>query len=120
MQVTPFKKPTEEELQKQQEDIKMVYRQFANTVAVNRPDIDIDLVATGEVWYGPDALSRGLVDALQTSSEYIIEKVRGFVGSCRYSRYSPYIALSASQSRLLTRATGKPKTRCGRAARCSR
>jgi ClpP class serine protease len=82
VQVTPFKKPTEEELQKQQEDIKMVYRQFANTVAVNRPDIDIDLVATGEVWYGPDALSRGLVDALQTSSEYIIEKVCG-LSSCR-------------------------------------
>ena len=74
--MTPFKKPTEEELAKQQADILMVYRQFANTVAVNRPGIDIDLVATGEVWYGPDALSRGLVDALQTSSEYIIEKVR--------------------------------------------
>jgi len=74
--VTPFNKPSEEDLAKQKEDIKMVYVQFADTVKRNRPHLDIDQVATGEVWYGSDALSRGLVDALKTSSEYILERIQ--------------------------------------------
>jgi len=74
--VTPFNKPSEEDLAKQKEDIKMVYNQFADTVKRNRPHLDIDQVATGEVWYGSDALSRGLVDALMTSSEYILERIQ--------------------------------------------
>lgn len=69
--VTPFKKPTEDELAKQQEDIMMVFRQFADTVATNRPNVTIEEVATGEVWFGREAVSRGLVDGLTTSSDYI-------------------------------------------------
>ena len=33
-------------------------------------------VATGEVWFGADALEKGLVDELQTSSEYIMQQIR--------------------------------------------
>lgn len=33
-------------------------------------------VATGEVWFGNDALEKGLVDELQTSSEYILQHIR--------------------------------------------
>lgn len=33
-------------------------------------------VATGEVWFGADALEKGLVDELQTSSEYILQQIR--------------------------------------------
>ena len=33
-------------------------------------------VATGEVWFGADALAKGLVDELQTSSEYIMQQIR--------------------------------------------
>lgn len=73
--VTPFNKPSEADLEKQKADIMMVYRQFAQTVKSNRPHLVIDEVATGEVWYGSDALDRGLVDKLQTSSDYIREKM---------------------------------------------
>jgi serine protease SohB len=31
--------------------------------------MDVDELATGEVWYGPDALRRGLVDQLNTSDD---------------------------------------------------
>lgn len=53
-----------------------IYQQFSSFVKQNRPDIEIEKVATGEVWFGADALSRGLVDELQTSSEYILEQIR--------------------------------------------
>jgi ClpP class serine protease len=43
--VTPFSKPSEEDLAKQKEDIKMVYVQFADTVKRNRPHLDIDQVS---------------------------------------------------------------------------
>eukprot|EP00435_Cladocopium_sp_Y103_P037818 s2577_g10.t1 len=45
-------------------------------VKQNRPNIDIEDVATGEVWFGADALEKGLVDELQTSSEYIMQQIR--------------------------------------------
>jgi len=69
--VDPFQEPTEEALAKAKDDIMMVYRQFADFVKSNRAGVDIDEVATGEVWYGPQALKRGLVDELQTSAEYL-------------------------------------------------
>ena len=36
--------------------------------------MDVDTVATGEAWYGKRALQHQLVDALQTSDEYIFDK----------------------------------------------
>ena len=39
---------------------------FKNFVAKNRPQVDIDAIATGETWLGPDALSRNMVDELST------------------------------------------------------
>ena len=33
-------------------------------------------MATGEVWFGADAVEKGLVDELQTSSEYIMHQIR--------------------------------------------
>ena len=36
-----------------------------------RPQIEIKKIATGEVWYGQEALNLGLIDGLQTSSQYL-------------------------------------------------
>jgi len=33
-------------------------------------------VATGESWYGREALERGLVDALGTSEAYLVERMK--------------------------------------------
>ena len=35
--------------------------------------VDTDVVGTGEAWYGKRALEHNLVDALQTSDEYLID-----------------------------------------------
>ena len=37
----------------------------------NRPNVNIDEVATGEVWLGSEALQKGLIDDLMTSEELI-------------------------------------------------
>jgi len=70
--LSPFQEPTEAELVKVKEDITMVYNTFAGWVKSNRPNIVVEEVATGEVWYGPRALEKGLADELQTSAEYLL------------------------------------------------
>jgi len=74
--IDPFQAPTPEALAKAEEDVNRIYRQFSGFVKQNRPNIDIEDVATGEVWFGADALAKGLVDELQTSSEYIMQQIR--------------------------------------------
>lgn len=46
---------------------------FKQHVAENRPDLDINAVATGEVWYGQQALGLGLVDSISTSDDLIMQ-----------------------------------------------
>lgn len=72
--VVPYREPSQEERAKAEQDISVVYEQFRGWVKQNRPSVDIDLVATGEVWYGKEALERGLVDELMTSSEYLLQR----------------------------------------------
>ena len=42
--------------------------------AEHRPAVDIDKVATGEVWYGLRAVDVALADDLQTSDEYLVTR----------------------------------------------
>lgn len=74
--VTPFKTPSEEDLAKQKADIQVVYNQFASFVKERRPAVDLDVVATGEVWFGAAAMARGLVDEVSTSAEYLLQRTR--------------------------------------------
>lgn len=46
---------------------------FKSFVAQQRPSVDIDKVATGEIWFGQRALEHRLIDGLKTSDEYICE-----------------------------------------------
>ena len=72
--LTMFGENTDADRQKMQEDIDDTHILFKEFVAEHRSQVDIDSVATGEVWYGQRALDRGLVDELQTSD--------GFVQAC--------------------------------------
>ena len=67
---------TEKGREKFQEDLDVTHQLFKNFVARYRPQLHIDEVATGEVWLGVSALNRQLVDALQTSDEYISDRAR--------------------------------------------
>ena len=38
-----------------------------------RPQLDIDKIATGETWFGADAIERNLADKLQTYDDLLLE-----------------------------------------------
>ena len=65
---------TEEGRQKFVEELEDVHALFQEFVAENRPALDLDVVATGEAWYGKRALDLGLVDELSTSDEYLMNR----------------------------------------------
>lgn len=46
---------------------------FKSFVASQRPGLVIDEVATGETWFGADALARGLCDELKTTDDVLLE-----------------------------------------------
>lgn len=58
------------------EDLASTHDLFKDYVAARRPNLDVDAVATGEIWYGSQALEAGLVDAVGTSDAYLLEKQR--------------------------------------------
>lgn len=72
--LTLFGENTDADREKMQEDIDDTHLLFKDFVAEHRSQVEIDSVATGEVWYGQRAIERGLVDELQTSD--------GFVQAC--------------------------------------
>ena len=64
---------TEEGKAKFKEELEDVHALFQEFVSGNRPDLDMEKVATGEAWYGSRAIELGLIDRLVTSDEYIRE-----------------------------------------------
>lgn len=70
--LTTFGENTEEGRQKFVEELEDVHALFQEFVTQNRPELDIEAVATGEAWYGKRAVELGLVDDLATSDEYLM------------------------------------------------
>jgi len=69
--LTLFGENTEKGREKFLEDLEVTHGLFKGFVSANRPGLDLDKVATGEVWYGQNALEEGLVDELQTSDGFV-------------------------------------------------
>ena len=74
--LTVFGENTEKGREKFQEDLEITHELFKGFVARYRPQLDIDQVATGEVWLGLAALEKQLVDELKTSDEYLAERAK--------------------------------------------
>lgn len=73
--LTTLGENTEEGRAKFIEDLEETHQLFKDFVKAQRPQVDIDKVATGEIWYGQTALDVQLVDSLGTSDEFIYSKV---------------------------------------------
>ena len=71
--LTMFGENTEEGRQKYLEQLEQIHRLFKNFVSKYRPQLDIEEVATGEYWFGEDALNLKLADKIQTSEDFLIE-----------------------------------------------
>ena len=69
--LTMIAENTEEGREKFKEDLNETHELFKQFVQRNRRRLDIDTVATGEVWYGSDAIEQNLIDEIATSDDYI-------------------------------------------------
>jgi serine protease SohB len=69
--LTMFGENTDDGRAKFVEDLEDTYDLFKDFVVLNRPVVDIEAVATGEIWYGQRALDQNLVDELATSDAYL-------------------------------------------------
>ncbi|WP_235042328.1 protease SohB [Vreelandella profundi] len=66
---------TEEGKEKFLDDLENTHRLFKHYVSERRPAMDIDSLATGEIWYGSEALPQLLVDSVGTSEAYLTERM---------------------------------------------
>lgn len=74
--LTVFGENTDEARSKFKEDIEDVHTLFKDFVSHERPIVNIDKVSTGEYWFGTRAKELDLLDELQTSDDYILEKYK--------------------------------------------
>jgi serine protease SohB len=72
--LTVVGKNTEQGRNKFIEDIQEIHQLFKNFVSEQRKDLDIEKVATGEIWLGIKAIEKNLIDSISTSDEYLYEK----------------------------------------------
>lgn len=74
--VTPFGKITEEKKERLKGQLSLIHEQFKNFVLKYRSGINLEEVATGEAWLAEQAFKKGLVDKIQASDDYIMEKLK--------------------------------------------
>ncbi|MCY3884967.1 MAG: protease SohB [Gammaproteobacteria bacterium] len=67
-----FGENTDSAREKFKEEMEDTHGLFKEFVFEHRESVDLDVVSTGESWYGERALKINLVDELQTSDEYIM------------------------------------------------
>ena len=71
--VTMFGQNTEKGREKFQEELEETHVLFKNFIQQFRPKVNIEKVSTGEHWYAQQALEFQLVDALQTSDDFLLK-----------------------------------------------
>ena len=70
--VTMFGHNSAKAKEKFSEDLEETHVLFKNHVSHFRPSLNIEEIATGDTWYGQDALVNKLVDQLGTSDDYLV------------------------------------------------
>ena len=90
--VTMFGENDNEDRAKYQEELEQTHELFKHFVNRYRGMLDVDKVATGEHWYGEDALHLNLVDKLQTSDSYLLERMENNDVYALHSRQKPTLA----------------------------
>lgn len=73
--LTVFGENTEKGRQKFLQDLQETHDLFKQFIREHRATVDVDAIATGEVWLGTRAEQLGLVDEVLTSDEYIADQL---------------------------------------------
>ncbi len=74
--LTMFGENTDKAREKFREDLTEVHGMFKHFVEINRPIVNVEEVANGDVWYGNKAIDLNLIDELKTSDEYLQDKTK--------------------------------------------
>lgn len=86
--LTLFGENTEAGREKFRETLEDAHALFKEFIRQNRPQVDLAQVATGDHWFGTRALALKLVDALQTSDDYLLERSKDCdLYELRYKRH---------------------------------
>lgn len=70
--LTMLGKNTDEGREKFKQDLEDTHGLFKRFVSSQRPQLEIEEIATGDTWYGSEALENKLVDAVMTSDAYLV------------------------------------------------
>lgn len=70
--LTMLGKNTDEGREKFKQDLEDTHGLFKRFVSGQRPQLDIDNIATGDTWYGSEALENNLIDVVMTSDAYLV------------------------------------------------
>lgn len=73
--LTIFGENTDKAREKFKEELEEIHHLFVEHIQTYRPVLDVPKVATGEHWMASQAKSLGLLDELQTSDDYISQKI---------------------------------------------
>ncbi len=76
--LTLFGENTSEGRDKLKQELEEVHELFKEEIQRHRPQVELSTVATGEHWYGTQALDLKLVDELGTSDDYLIAALDGY------------------------------------------
>ncbi|MFC6672420.1 protease SohB [Marinobacterium aestuariivivens] len=74
--LTMFGENTDKGREKFIEELEDTHELFKGFVSSYRPQVDIDKVATGEIWFGKRALDEKLIDEVSTSDDYLMQASR--------------------------------------------
>ena len=74
--LTMFGQNNEADREKFRQELDDTHGLFKTFVAEHRPSLDIDAVATGEHWYGRQAIDRHLVDDIATGDDLMLAAAR--------------------------------------------
>ena len=88
--LTMFAQNSDKAREKFKQELEETHELFKQFISENRASLDLKKVATGEHWYGAQALELGLVDELGTSDDFILKKsMEGEVFRVRYEVRKP-------------------------------
>ena len=74
--LTMFGKNTDDGREKFREELEEAHQLFKQFITTYRSKLDVEAVATGEHWFGTRALELGLIDAIRTSDDLLLEAAK--------------------------------------------
>lgn len=72
--LTPMGEVTEKGLAKFKEDMEDAHQLFKTFIKQYRGQLDVDAIATGEHWFGQNAVANHLIDRVTTSDDYLLSQ----------------------------------------------